>query len=87
MNAIDEEGTGEEEDDEDALMEKLETQDGGDHNDTFTDMPQEIEQKLVEQVYSADWNERQSAMEKLRDNLKNRKSISEEYAIELFSVL
>lgn len=50
-------------------------------------MPQEIDQAIVEQVYSSEWSERQSAMEKLKEQLKNKITISEEYSIELFSVL
>jgi len=50
-------------------------------------LPQEIDQAIVEQVYSSDWNERQSAMEKLKECLKSKNTVSEEYSIELFSVL
>lgn len=58
-----------------------------DNQDYLDNMPQEIDQAIVEQVYSSDWNERNSAMEKLKKQLTEKSSVSEEYAIELFSVL
>jgi len=47
----------------------------------------EIDPTIIEQVYSAEWSQRQNAMDKLLEDLNNKTTINEEYAIELFSVL
>lgn len=83
LNTIAENDSDEEKD----KNEKFDTQAASNEASFLDGMPQEIDQALVEKVYSSDWNERQSAMEQLRDALKNKKAVTEEYSIELFSVL
>jgi len=76
-----------EEDESTNLLTKLDNKQESPEASFMDGMPQEIDQALVEKVYSSDWNERQNAMEQLRDTLKAKKTITEEYSIELFSVL
>jgi len=67
-----------EEDESTNLLTKLDNKQESPEASFMDGMPQEIDQALVEKVYSSDWNERQNAMEQLRDTLKAKKTITEE---------